>query len=83
MHTTQAELPGIKKDDVKITLQEGVLTIEAERKVEESGEDKETKLHYRCVLCLLCSVFSHASPATDTRTHPHRNPSPATLRTAR
>lgn len=45
----KAELPGIKKEDVKITLEEGVLTIQAERRTEETGEDKEHKLHYRCV----------------------------------
>jgi hypothetical protein len=44
----KAELPGVKKEEVKITLAaENVLTIEAERRAEESGEDKETKLHYR------------------------------------
>ena len=44
----KAELPGIKKEDVKITLHDGLLTIEAEKqKREESGEDKEeTKVHY-------------------------------------
>lgn len=42
----KAELPGIKKEDCKITLHDGVLSIEAERKQEASGEDKDTKVHY-------------------------------------
>ena len=37
----QAELPGMKKDDVKITLEDGVLTLSGEKKVvaEETKKD--------------------------------------------
>lgn len=36
-----AELPGIKKEDVKVTVHDGVLTLQGERqKKEESGEGK-------------------------------------------
>lgn len=34
-----AELPGMKKEDVKVTVQEGVLTIQGERKQEEETDD--------------------------------------------
>jgi len=38
-----AELPGVKKDDLHIHLEDGLLTIEAETKQEES-EEKEGKI---------------------------------------
>ncbi|MBP8154901.1 MAG: Hsp20/alpha crystallin family protein, partial [Nitrospira sp.] len=37
------ELPEVKKDDVKVTVEDGVLTIQGERKQEK--EDKGTKYH--------------------------------------
>lgn len=40
----EAELPGMKKDDVKVTIQEGVLSIQGERKQEEETKDKK---HHR------------------------------------
>lgn len=36
----KAELPGIKKEDVKVTLENGVLSISGERKVEKEEKDK-------------------------------------------
>jgi HSP20 family protein len=39
----KAELPGVKKEDIKVTLQEGVLTIQGERKQEK--EEKGKKYH--------------------------------------
>src|SRR5580765_2880543 len=39
----KAELPGIKREDVKVTLADGVLTIEGERKQEK--EEKNEKTH--------------------------------------
>src|SRR5688500_15786854 len=38
-----AELPGLKKEDVKITLADGVLALQGERKQER--EDKGTRYH--------------------------------------
>jgi HSP20 family protein len=41
----RAELPGLKQDDVDITLQNGVLTISGEHKVEE--EHEQANYHVR------------------------------------
>lgn len=41
----RAELPDVKKDDVKVTLTDGLLTIQGERKQEK--EEKDTKVHRR------------------------------------
>lgn len=41
----EAELPGMKKEDVKVTIQDGVLTIQGERKKEEeTGDDKHHRV---------------------------------------
>ncbi|WP_152206593.1 Hsp20/alpha crystallin family protein [Marinobacter changyiensis] len=37
----EAELPGMSKDDVKVTVQNGVLSIQGERKHEEETKDKK------------------------------------------
>ncbi len=42
-YLVKAELPGIKREDVKVTLDDGVLTIEGERKFEK--DDKTEKTH--------------------------------------
>lgn len=42
-YTVRVELPGVTKDDVKITLQENVLTIQGEKKQE--SETKDTNYH--------------------------------------
>ena len=39
----KAEIPDVKKDDVKITLEDGVLTIQGQRKQEK--EERGTKYH--------------------------------------
>ena len=39
----EAELPGLSKEDVKVTVDDGVLTIQGERKQEEESSDK--KIH--------------------------------------
>ncbi|WP_372986171.1 Hsp20/alpha crystallin family protein [Marinobacter sp.] len=41
--TVEAELPGMSKDDVKVTVHDGILTIKGERRQEEETEDK--KMH--------------------------------------
>ena len=38
----KAELPGMKKEDLEISVQDGVLTISGERKEEEELKDAET-----------------------------------------
>lgn len=44
-YRVQAELPSMKKDDVHVTLQDGVLTIQGERR--EEKEEKGVKFHRR------------------------------------
>lgn len=39
----KAEIPDVKKEDVKVTLEDGVLTIQGERKIEK--EEKGKKYH--------------------------------------
>ena len=36
-YVIQAELPEVKKDDVKVTLEEGVLTIQGQRRIQRRG----------------------------------------------
>lgn len=36
----EAEIPGIKKEDIKITLQDNILTVKGEKKQEEEKKDK-------------------------------------------
>lgn len=45
-YVVKAELPGVKKEDIKVTFQEGILNIAAERKSEEVKEDDRTQRHY-------------------------------------
>ena len=42
-YTVKVELPGVSKDDVKITMQDDILTIRGEKKAEK--ETKETGYH--------------------------------------
>lgn len=42
-YLVRAELPGVKREDVKVSLEEGTLTIEGERKQEK--EEKGRKMH--------------------------------------
>lgn len=44
-YRVQAELPNVKKDDVHVTLEDGILTIRGERK--EEKEEKGEKFHRR------------------------------------
>ena len=37
----RAELPGVKKEDVEVSLSNGVLTLKGERKVEEETQDEK------------------------------------------
>lgn len=40
----EAELPGMNKDDVKVTVHDGVLSIQGERNIEEDNQDRK---HHR------------------------------------
>lgn len=42
-YLVKAEIPGVKKEDVKVTIQDGMLTIQGERKQEK--EEKGKKFH--------------------------------------
>ena len=42
-YLVKAELPGVKREDVKLTIDDGVITISGERKQEK--EDKDAKQH--------------------------------------
>ncbi len=42
-YVVKAELPGVKREDIKVTQEEGVLTIEGERKYEK--KEKDEKVH--------------------------------------
>ena len=39
-YVVKAELPGVKKDDIDVTLENGLLTISAESKQESEGKEK-------------------------------------------
>ncbi len=41
----RVDLPGVKKEDISVTLQDGVLTVEGERK--EQREEKDERVHRR------------------------------------
>lgn len=41
-YLVKAELPGVKREDVKVTLEDGVLTIQGERRHEKSSKDEKT-----------------------------------------
>ena len=56
-YVIKAELPGVKKEDVKLTYQDGVLHITAERKEEEMKEGE--RRHY--------SDFSYGSISRSVR----------------
>ncbi len=43
-YRVKAELPGVSKDDVRITVHSGMLTLEGERKVERESKDER---HHR------------------------------------
>jgi HSP20 family protein len=43
----KAELPGLKKEDIDVSLEDGVLTISGERKGEEKTEGQETRRNER------------------------------------
>lgn len=42
----KADIPGIKQDDIKVEIEDGVLKISGERKYEKKEEDKEENYRY-------------------------------------
>jgi HSP20 family protein len=44
-YVVKADLPDVKKEDVKVTVENGVLAISGERKFEQQQEDKAKKYH--------------------------------------
>ena len=40
-YVLKADLPGIKKEDIKVSLEDNILTLQAERKAEAETEDKQ------------------------------------------
>lgn len=43
-YTLEAELPGLKKEDIKVSLKDGVLTVSGERKEEKEKKDKHSHI---------------------------------------
>jgi HSP20 family protein len=44
-YTIKAELPGVRKEDVRVTVESGVLTISGERKEEREEKEEKKKYH--------------------------------------
>ena len=63
--TVKAELPGMKKDDIKLTLHEGCLTVSGERRTEQKHEDAEVHRSERFVGRFQRSLSLHAPVAVD------------------
>jgi HSP20 family protein len=57
----EAELPGMKKDDLKISIQDNILTISGEKKSE--SEEKKEKNYYRSERCYGSFQRSFTLPA--------------------
>ena len=45
-YVVKADIPGMKQDQIKIEVDDGILKISGERKSEKTEEDKEKKYHY-------------------------------------
>jgi len=66
----RAELPGMKKEDIEISLHDGYLTLSGERKQEEKHQDAEVYRSERWVgrfhrtISLPCSVVADKIKAT-------------------
>lgn len=43
----EADMPGMKTEDIELTLDRGLLTIKGSRRVQEEKEDKKLKFHTR------------------------------------
>lgn len=47
-YVVRTDLPGVRKEDISVTLENGLLTITAERKSEEVQKEKERELRREC-----------------------------------
>ncbi|HEX7043428.1 MAG TPA: Hsp20/alpha crystallin family protein [Burkholderiales bacterium] len=47
-YVVRADLPGVRKEDISVTLENGLLTIAAERKAEEVQKEGERELRREC-----------------------------------
>lgn len=47
-YVVRTDLPGVRKEDIGVTLENGLLTISAERKSEEVQKDSERELRREC-----------------------------------
>ncbi len=45
-YIVKADIPGMKQEDIKVEIDDGVLKISGERKYEKKEEDKDKKYHY-------------------------------------
>ena len=61
----QAELPGLKREDIEVSLHEGTLTISGERKAEKRHEDAEVYRAERCIERFPRTIGLAATVATD------------------
>jgi HSP20 family protein len=44
-YRVHAELPGVDKEDIKVSVDDGVLTVQGSREIKKEEEDKERKFH--------------------------------------
>ena len=58
----KADLPEVKKEDVKISVQDGVLAISGERKYEKEEKGKEDKLRSGKIVELLLNQMGICDP---------------------
>ncbi len=47
-YVVRTDLPGVRKEDISVTLENGLLTIAAERKAEEEQKEGERELRREC-----------------------------------
>ena len=63
-YSVAVDLPGLKKEEINVTIKDNVLRIQAERKKEEKGEDEKRKweeryhgkIHRSVKLCSNCDT---------------------------
>ena len=61
----QAELPGLKREDIEVSLHDGTLTVSGERKAEKRSEETEVYRAERCVGRFQRALVLPTTVATD------------------